>query len=269
MFLQSEEFIRAYKEEVASFSRFAHANIMHLLDAQDDNESGRQSRIAHLLFPLMRGSLRDQLNATVLQPGWSQVPASVSRRRLQRTLQQFLDICCAFQVLHMHTPLAYVHQDVKPDNILVNLCSSGSGSGSGRYSDRDIESGSSAGQTDPGPMLQYTGLYGTDIDTGMDWAQSIPLLTDFGSVRPAEVFIANRSVSLTVADEAASMCTVSYRAPELFDPPNGATLDTRTDVWGLGCLLFAMHFGYSPYESDFSVSSGAIRVTDCSYSRCV
>jgi serine/threonine protein kinase len=51
-------------------------------------------------------------------------------------------------------------------------------------------------------------------------------------------------------------CTVSYRAPELFDPPTGLMLDTRTDVWAAGCLLFAWFYGYSPYECEFAEEDG-------------
>jgi hypothetical protein len=29
-------------------------------------------------------------------------------------------------------------------------------------------------------------------------------------------------------------------------------LDTRTDVWSAGCLLFAWYYGYSPYECEFT-----------------
>lgn len=57
-----------------------------------------------------------------------------------------------------------------------------------------------------------------------------------------------------------------YRAPELFDPPRDCRLDCRTDVWGIGCLLFAWWFGYSPFECEFN-DQGQIRVTECSHSR--
>ena len=69
-----------------------------------------------------------------------------------------------------------------------------------------------------------------------------------------------------------------FRAPELFDPPRGgraSSLDCRTDVWALGCLLFAWWHGYSPFECMFvesaasskSGSSCSVIVTECSHSR--
>ena len=93
--------------------------------------------------------------------------------------------------------------------------------------------------------------------------ESEPLLMDFNSVRVAEVTVETRSDALGLSEAAASFCTVSYRAPELFDPPKGVTVDTRTDVWALGCLLFAWWFGYSPFECEFS-EVGRPRVVECS-----
>jgi serine/threonine kinase 16 len=92
-----------------------------------------------------------------------------------------------------------------------------------------------------------------------------PILTDFGSVRKAFQKIETRNDILRVTDEAAQFCTASYRSPELFDPPKGINLDTRTDVWSLGCLLYAWWFGYSPFESQFV--GDKIKVVPCSILR--
>lgn len=53
-------------------------------------------------------------------------------------------------------------------------------------------------------------------------------------------------------------------------------LDSRTDVWSAGCLLFAWYYGYSPYECEFTEEDGKglyagrrahLRVVECSHSR--
>ena len=63
--------------------------------------------------------------------------------------------------------------------------------------------------------------------------------------------ISSRSEALLLQDEAAQFCTVSYRAPELFDVASQAVIDARTDVWSLGCLLYCIAFGYSPFECEY------------------
>lgn len=59
---------------------------------------------------------------------------------------------------------------------------------------------------------------------------------------------------------------MSYRAPELFDVTLDKRVDQRTDVWALGCLLFAMMYGYSPFECEFR-SDGKARVAECTHLR--
>ena len=61
-----------------------------------------------------------------------------------------------------------------------------------------------------------------------------------------------------------------YRAPELFD--GGARhgedepdIDGRIDVWSLGCVLFAMMYGVSPFECEFRGEKTV--VVDCSHLR--
>ena len=55
-------------------------------------------------------------------------------------------------------------------------------------------------------------------------------------------------VSFSYAYYTVPVCTLWYRPPELllgaqvYDP-------RKTDVWGLGCFMFAVAFGRSPFET--------------------
>ncbi|KAG9038734.1 hypothetical protein FS837_001194 [Tulasnella sp. UAMH 9824] len=83
-----------------------------------------------------------------------------------------------------------------------------------------------------------------------------PVLMDFGSTIKARIHIENRNQALIQQDLAAEQSTMPYRAPELFDVKTGTTLDEKVDIWSLGCLLFALAFNHSPFETSQTTEQG-------------
>lgn len=97
-----------------------------------------------------------------------------------------------------------------------------------------------------------------------------PVLMDFGSAGPLCVPIKTRRQLMSATDDAATNCTMSYRAPELFE--GGAMYGeedidvAKVDVWACGCFLFACMFGASPFECELR-GEETIRIVDCSFLR--
>jgi serine/threonine kinase 16 len=85
-----------------------------------------------------------------------------------------------------------------------------------------------------------------------------PILMDLGSLAPAPTPITSRSQAIAVQDEAAEHSTMPYRAPELFDVKTGSTIDTKVDIWSLGCTLYACLVGKSPFESRSEETGGSL-----------
>lgn len=79
---------------------------------------------------------------------------------------------------------------------------------------------------------------------------STPILMDFGSLSRCPIEIKTRSDALAVAELAAQHSTLPYRSPELFEPPVGSQITTKTDIWSLGCTLFACLYLHSPFETE-------------------
>ncbi|PIA57546.1 hypothetical protein AQUCO_00600331v1 [Aquilegia coerulea] len=88
----------------------------------------------------------------------------------------------------------------------------------------------------------------------------LAILMDFGSARPARKEIRSRSEALQLQEWAAEHCSAPFRAPELWDCPSHTDIDERTDIWSLGCTLYATMYGVSPFEYAVGESGGNLQL---------
>lgn len=78
-----------------------------------------------------------------------------------------------------------------------------------------------------------------------------PVLMDLGSMNKARIEVRGSREAMTIQDWAAQRCTISYRAPELFNVESHCIINERTDIWSLGCVLYSMMMLEGPYDMVF------------------
>ncbi|XP_015598408.1 serine/threonine-protein kinase 16 [Cephus cinctus] len=76
-----------------------------------------------------------------------------------------------------------------------------------------------------------------------------PVIMDLGSVTQARVKVCGAQAAQTLQDIAAERCSMPYRAPELFNVESYCMVDERTDIWSLGCILYALCYFKSPFDA--------------------
>lgn len=96
------------------------------------------------------------------------------------------------------------------------------------------------------PPLAHRDLKTANILLEVD---NSPVIMDLGSATQARVQISNTSNAQSLQDLAAERCSMPYRAPELFNVEPHCIIDERTDIWSLGCILFAICFFKSPFDA--------------------
>lgn len=94
----------------------------------------------------------------------------------------------------------------------------------------------------------------------IDDSGSGPILMDLGSIAVSPIPITSRSLAIATQDTAAEHSTMPYRAPELFDVKTGTVVDTKVDIWSMGCTLYACLVGKSPFEMRSDETGGSLSI---------
>ncbi|KAG8419824.1 Serine/threonine-protein kinase env7, variant 2 [Metarhizium acridum] len=251
--------------EVDAYRLFAHIpTIISAVDHAVATERGADeaTKTVYVLLPYYRrGNLQDMINANLVNRG------SFPERHL---MTLFLGVCKALRSMHEYQapPAERMEMGNEED---VPGANSRSGTGSkmgtrGKRTEADEEEDQERPLMESENRVSAAGgrirsYAHRDIKPGnimIDDSGSTPILMDLGSVAPSPIPVTSQSVALQIQDTAAEHSTMPYRAPELFDVHTGSVIDTKTDIWSLGCTLYACLVGKSPFEMRSDETGGTL-----------
>ncbi|KAH8657600.1 kinase-like domain-containing protein [Tricladium varicosporioides] len=260
-------------KEVEAYALFSpHPNIIHSVDycvSADRSDPG--AKTVYILLPYYRrGNLQDIINANLVNH---------TRFPERRLMVLFLGVCKALKAMHNYNiggPGGVSSQKkakrirgeaAMADHEAEEEVEQQRGRQKGREIDPDSEQQEPLMEGEvsmaqegaaPGDIKAYAHR---DIKPGnimIDDDGEQPILMDLGSLAPSPTPITSRSLALAVQDQAAEHSTMPYRAPELFDVKTGSVIDTKVDIWSLGCTLYACLVGKSPFEMRSDETGGSL-----------
>ncbi|KAH8890956.1 kinase-like protein [Thozetella sp. PMI_491] len=256
------ESVNQAMKEVEAYKLFdGSEGIIHSVDYSIASErSDPSSKTVYVLLPYYRrGNLQDMINANLVNH---------TRFPEKKLMLLFLGVCRALK--HMHE---YHGRPAGAERMEMHINGDDEGGrpkrGKGRQetgADEDDETEqqrplmAEEENVAAGEMRSYAHR---DIKPGNIMIAdngSEPILMDLGSVAASPLPITSRSLAIATQDTAAEHSTMPYRAPELFDVKTGSVIDTKVDIWSLGCTLYACLVGKSPFELRSDETGGSLSI---------
>ncbi|KAF7544193.1 hypothetical protein G7Z17_g10149 [Cylindrodendrum hubeiense] len=257
------ESVQLAMREVDAYRLFAHVpTIISAYDHSVATERGadESTKTVYVLLPYYkRGNLQDMINANLVNHD------NFPERRL---MLLFLGVCKALRAMHDYKP-AVERMDMgrEEDQVQTDGAESGRRMNTRGKRTEEEEEGEqerplmeAENQVSGGRTTNQSYAH-RDIKPGnimIDDTGSTPILMDLGSVAMSPIPVTTQSLALQIQDTAAEHSTMPYRAPELFDVHTGTVIDTKVDIWSLGCTLYACLVGKSPFEMRSDETGGTL-----------
>lgn len=90
-----------------------------------------------------------------------------------------------------------------------------------------------------------------------------PIISNMGSCIRGERQIKTDLDSTNLKQWASTHCNEFYMAPELTNIKKSTTIDCSVDIWSLGCLLYTLMFGISPFDREEQINGLPLRHNIC------
>lgn len=90
-----------------------------------------------------------------------------------------------------------------------------------------------------------------------------PIISDLGSCLRSEREIKTDLDLTNLKQWVTNHCNLFYMAPEIINLKKNSTIDCSVDIWSLGCLLYSLMFGISPFDREEQINGLPLRHNIC------
>ncbi|KAH6897079.1 kinase-like domain-containing protein [Thelonectria olida] len=249
------ESVQQAMREVDAYRLFHHIpSIISAIDHSVATERGadESTKTVYVLLPYFkRGNLQDMINANLVNHD------KFPERRL---MLLFLGVCKALAAMHNYRPAVERMDMGNDEDSGRRMNTRGKRTEEEEEGEQERPLMEAENQVSGGRTVNQSYAH-RDIKPGnimIDDSGSNPILMDLGSVAQSPIPVTSQSLALQIQDTAAEHSTMPYRAPELFDVRTGTIVDTKVDIWSLGCTLYACLVGKSPFEMRSDETGGTL-----------
>lgn len=223
-------------QEINRYKTFHSPYVIPYLDSQIVQQKNG-AKVVYILLPYYtQGSLQESINRNLLDGTY------VSERECVRVM---LDLCMGLSCLHDPSQRPYndaasymeVTADMENDSERAGLLSG-----------TPINlSPSQQGHEAHKASYSHNNLKPSNILIGED---NTMIIGDLSACSPSDITFASMTEVSRHKDWVRTHCKTDYAAPELLNPKLNTTINTKVDIWSLGCTMYTLMFGISPFERE-------------------
>ncbi|SCU80994.1 LAME_0B05270g1_1 [Lachancea meyersii CBS 8951] len=221
-------------KEVNNYKRFQSPYIVQLVDFQVCQEKDGSKTVYILLPYFSKGSLQDEINRHLLN--CTEMPELDIVR---------LSVGMARGLLCIHE--ANVNDDA---DVTYSIVSAPYYEDASLLNDLELDTFGESQQS-----YAHRDLKPANV---MVSPEGMPIISDLGSCTRALVEISSRQALLQLQEWRSEHCTSAFTAPEIVDVQLKSVITEKCDIWSLGCTIYAMCFGISPFEREEQISGASI-----------
>lgn len=227
--------------EIKKYKCFDSKYIMKCIDSQVVQEENGSKTIFILTPFYPMGSIQDLINRNLLD--------GITRMAERDIIKLMMGVCKGLLCLHDPTTREDMGQSTMDlDSVSMTV----SNDAASLLDDTPLEMdllASSNNKLDSYIHLNIrpsTILLSDDVET--------PIISDLGASLRGEQILKNDLDVTDLKEWVSNHCNIHYMAPELVNLTKGSVIDCSVDIWSIGCVLFTLMFGLSPFDREEQIN---------------